>query len=136
MKGQIIKDLKRDEGFVPHAYQDHLGYWTLGYGFLVDERKGGIPDDVAEYWLDRNVDMLIASLRAALPCFDEYPEGVRRALCNMCYQLGLSGLLNFRDTLSLLNEGKYTEAADEALNSKWANQTPNRAKRVTGWMRA
>lgn len=25
---------------VPHAYQDHLGYWTIGVGRLIDKRKG------------------------------------------------------------------------------------------------
>ena len=41
MNAKLIKDLKRDEGWVPHAYKDSLGFWTIGYGFLIDEKRGG-----------------------------------------------------------------------------------------------
>jgi lysozyme len=53
----------------------------------------------------------------------------------MAYQLGIDGLLAFERTLALLDEGKYIEAADEAQRSRWDEQTPNRAQRVTDWMR-
>ena len=33
--------LRREEGSRPHAYQDHLGFWTIGVGRLIDVRKGG-----------------------------------------------------------------------------------------------
>lgn len=36
--------LTSDEGRVPHAYQDHLGYWTIGVGHLIDRRKGGVAE--------------------------------------------------------------------------------------------
>ena len=45
----LIAQLRREEGSIPHAYQDHLGFWTIGVGRLIDERKGGglSPEDVA-----------------------------------------------------------------------------------------
>ena len=45
----------------------------------------------------------------------------------------MAGLLLWRS--SLINQRKYGFAADEALRSKWAKQTPNRAKRVTDLIR-
>ena len=43
MSGEIVrelsKQLERDEGRVRHAYQDHLGYWTIGVGRLIDARR-------------------------------------------------------------------------------------------------
>lgn len=37
---------------MPHAYQDSLGYWTIGVGFLIDGRKGGrLPDAVRDFVL-------------------------------------------------------------------------------------
>lgn len=39
--GMIKKQLIRDEGDVPHVYQDSLGYWTIGVDFLIDKRKVG-----------------------------------------------------------------------------------------------
>lgn len=134
---RIAEDLKSDEGWVPYAYQDHLGYWTIGYGFLIDRSRGGaIPERVADFWLNYKLDSARERLSAALPWFDDAPEQVQRALVNMAYQLGLSGLLRFRKTLSHLAAGEYAEAADEALRSRWAEQTPNRARRVAGWIRS
>jgi lysozyme len=35
----LAEMLTRDEGRVRHAYQDHLGFWTIGVGRLIDQRK-------------------------------------------------------------------------------------------------
>ena len=133
----VAADLRSDEGWRESVYQDHLGFWTIGYGFLVDARKQGrIPREVADYWLAHEIDRLDTRLSNALPWFDDAPEPVQRALMNMGYQLGVSGLLRFRQTLALMEQGKWAEAADQALQSRWAEQTPNRARRVTGWIRS
>ena len=43
-EGPFITDLRKSiedhEGRVPHAYQDHKGFWTIGVGHLIDERRG------------------------------------------------------------------------------------------------
>ena len=133
---RIISDIKADEGWRAHAYQDHLGYWSIGYGFLIDERKGGeLPRVVADFWLQHILDERVAALRAALENWSEYPDGVKRALVNMSFQLGISGLLGFEKMIRLLNRKDYQWAAYEALDSRWAQQTPERAKRVTEWIR-
>ena len=133
---QIVADLKADEGWRESAYQDHLGCWTIGYGFMIDERrKGRIPQKVAEYWLDYEIDRIVDRLYEALPWLPSAPDNIIRALVNMAYQLGVSGLLRFRKTLGLIEAGKYEEAAQEALRSRWAEQTPHRARRVADWIR-
>ena len=38
---KTVEQLRRNEGEVLHAYQDHLGFWTIGVGRLIDKRKGG-----------------------------------------------------------------------------------------------
>lgn len=127
----ILDDLKRDEGWVPHAYQDHLGYWTIGIGFLIDVRKGGaLPMPVAEHWLAYLLDRIEEQLDARLPWWREQPDDVQRALLNMAYQLGVNGLLNFKRALAALKAGDRAGAAREALDSTWAKQTPARAARV------
>ena len=46
-------DIRKEEGWSGTAYQDSLGFWTIGYGFLVDSRKGDkLPMSVADAWLD------------------------------------------------------------------------------------
>jgi lysozyme len=53
----------------------------------------------------------------------------------MAFQLGTDGLLGFKNTLALIRDGKYAEAADAMLASKWATQTPLRAARLSAQMR-
>lgn len=136
MFDQLIEDLKRDEGFRRHVYDDHLGYATLGYGFLVDPRKGGgIPETVAEFWLDYVARRYWNELRNRLPWIEDQPEDVQRALANMAYQMGVRGVLGFRRMLAALEQGDRAGAAEEAMDSRWSRQTPERAQRVTELIR-
>jgi lysozyme len=49
----------------------------------------------------------------------------------MTFQMGLGALLKFKKMLAALQARDYTSARTEALDSAWAKQTPQRAKRVT-----
>lgn len=133
----IRADLIREEGDVPYAYKDHLGYWTIGVGFLIDKDKGGrLPDAVRDFWLDHVLDEIEAGLDRNISWWRTLPEGAQRALMEMAYQLGIGGLLEFKNMLAALQKGDPDTAIKEALDSKWAKQdTPERAKRVTGLFR-
>lgn len=127
----LKKQLRRDEGVVSHVYLDHLGYQTIGVGFLVDKRRGGgIPDDVIDFWLDYEIEQRRNALKTMLPFFNALDAARQDALINMAYQLGVNGLLNFKRTLHYMQRGDYELAAKEALNSNWAKQTPERAARI------
>jgi lysozyme len=52
------------------------------------------------------------------------------ACINMAFQLGINGFLQFRMMRQALNRCNWLEARNEALDSLWARQTPNRARRV------
>lgn len=128
----IKKQLMRDEGKVRHAYNDHLGYLTIGIGFLIDERKGGgIPEVVMDFWLEYEINQRRAALKQALPFFDSLNEARQGALINMAYQMGVKGVLGFKETLRHFANGDYDLASKEALNSLWARETPERAKRIS-----
>ena len=132
----IREQLKRHEGLVRHAYQDHLGYWTIGYGRLIDERRGGgITEAEAETLLTNDMARVVSELESKMPRLYRYPERVQTALVNMSYQLGVTGLMKFRKMIAALEEGDYWTAADEALRSRWAQQTPNRANEIAGMIR-
>lgn len=130
-------DLRDDEGFRAEPYRDTLGYLTIGYGFLIEPGKSdGIPRQVADFWLAHNIEQIIADLRGLIADFDRHPEPARRALINMAYQLGIGGLGKFRNMLASIDAGDYEQAAEHALQSRWAQQTPNRAQRVTDLLRS
>lgn len=136
MIDDLVQDLKGDEGWCPHVYDDHLGFKTLGYGFLVDERRGGeIPEPIAGEWLAYAATQRWNGLVANHPWLSDQPEDVQRALGNMAYQLGVSGVGKFKNMLAALKAGNRHEAAIHALDSTWAQQTPNRAQRVAARIR-
>lgn len=133
---KLTEELEDAEGFKPYAYKDSLGYWTIGIGRLIDKEKGGsITKDEAYYLLANDIDEKYKQLCAALPWVVDLSDDVQRALTNMTFQLGITGLLGFKRTLKLIQDGKFQEAANNALLSKWAKQTPVRAKRVTDLIR-
>lgn len=139
----LLDTLRSDEGFRPYAYDDKTGaavvcegWLTLGYGFVVDSRKGvGLPRSVAEYWLRYAVNERIDALRKLWPPFDDQPADVQLALGNMAYQLGPAGVMTFKRMLAALEAGDRETAADEALESQWAEQTPARSRRVAAMIR-
>lgn len=136
MIDEIAEQLRVHEGLICHAYKDHLGYWTIGYGRLIDERRGGgITKEEAEMLLQNDIRNRIDRLNNAIPGFGSYPVCVQKALVNMAFQLGMDGLLNFKKMIAALENGDYVKAAEEGLDSRWAQQTPNRAKEVTDMIR-
>ena len=79
------------------AYKDHLGFLTIGYGTLIDEKRGG---------------------------------GISEAVAN---QLLIDEL--YRIQAELDRQIVWFRDLNEALNSKWAKQTPNRAHEVAEMIR-
>lgn len=136
----MIKDsygqLKRDEGEVLHAYNDSLGYLTIGVGILIDKRKGGglLPEE-SEFIFNNRLKLLNAELELHLPWIAKLDPARRGVLVNMAFQMGIAGLLNFKNTLALIQGGKYEQASREMLGSKWAQQTQARANRLSVQMR-
>jgi lysozyme len=133
--GKIRDQLIKHEGVVLHAYEDHLGYLTIGVGRLIDKRRGGgLTRDEAMFLLDRDISRVVNDLRKE-PGFTEFPPTVKEALVNMAFQMGHRGVMNFRKMWTALREHDYERAADEALDSRWAEQTPSRANEVAEMIR-
>jgi lysozyme len=127
---KLKAELIRDEGVVPHAYQDHLGYWTIGVGRLVDKRKGGgLSDEEIAVLLDNDIRRKSSDLDGAVPWWRDLDPVRQRVLVNLCFQLGISGLLGFKNTLAALQRGDYKAAADGLRASKLYQQTPARTER-------
>lgn len=136
MTDDLLADLRSDEGWRPHVYKDSLGFDTIGYGFLIDARKGvGLPHAVAEFWLRHAVKERLEELQRLWPAFKDQPADVRRAVGNMAYQLGPAGVVKFKRMLAALEAGDRATAAEEALDSEWHSQTPERAERVARLIR-
>jgi lysozyme len=132
---ELIKELRRDEGVIPHAYQDSLGYWTIGVGRLIDKRKGGrLTDEEIDYLLMNDIKECVEDLDKNLPWWRSLSDVRRRVLVNMRFNLGMAGLLGFKNTLKFIETGDYKRAADNMLLSKWAKQVGQRSNRLAAMM--
>ncbi|MFO7949670.1 MAG: glycoside hydrolase family protein, partial [Candidatus Fermentibacteraceae bacterium] len=115
MNLNTIRDqLLKHEGCVLNAYEDHLGYLTIGVGRLIDKRRGGgITKDEAMFLLDADIARVVNGLRREQG-FTGFPDSVKEALVNMAFQLGHSGVMNFSKMWAALRESDFDKAADEA----------------------
>lgn len=132
----LSEQLRRDEGEVLHAYQDRLGYWTIGVGRLIDPRKGGrISHEESELLLANDVARVEQEINAALPWSINLDPVRRAVLLNMAFNLGVIGLLGFHMTLDKIKAGDYEGAAKQMLQSLWAKQVGVRATRLSEQMK-
>lgn len=137
MKSELAKQLRRDEGERATVYKDHLGFDTLGVGRLVDSRKpgAGLRSDEITYLLNNDIDDRINQLTRKLPWFQNLDDARAGALLNMAFQLGVEGLMGFKNTLAMIHDGDYESASIAMLDSLWAKQTPERAARIAKQMK-
>jgi lysozyme len=131
LKSQLL----REEGAESCAYQDSLGYWTIGVGRLIDKKKGGrLTDEEIDYLLLNDIKECTADLDKNLPWWRSLTDARRRVLVNMRFNLGMAGLLGFKNTLKFIETGDYAKAASNMLLSKWAKQVGQRANRLAAMM--
>ena len=136
MKENLIRSLRGEEGEVLTEYKDHLGYSTIGVGRLIDKRKGGgTTKEESAYLLNNDIDKIIEQLDKRISWWKTHDEARRGVLVNMAFQMGVDGLLGFKNTLAMIQSGRYSDAAKGMLSSLWAKQTPARAKRMSEQMR-
>lgn len=127
----LKNNIKQAEGFRSAAYVDPLGYWTIGYGRMIDKRlNGGITEQEADLLLENDINRVLRECRDHFSWFKNMSENRKAAIAEMCFQLGLSRLLGFTNMLKCMGNGDYKQAAQEALASKWAGQVPLRAHRI------
>lgn len=65
---------------------------------------------------------------------DKGEEVRANALLDMAYNMGVAGLLTFRNTLRLVEAGDYVKAAANMRQSKWYRQVGRRSRAVCAMM--
>jgi lysozyme len=133
MISSLEADLTRDEGTRNRPYLDSRGFHTIGVGHNLDA-EGLAPEAIAAQ-LRHDVLTKALPLYQALPWLQNAPEPVQRALLNMAFNIGIQGLLKFKTTLALIEQGDYDLAADRILKLPYAKQVGSRASRVASLIR-
>ena len=124
--------IKRHEGRRLKPYKCPAGKLTIGYGRNLD--ANGITRYEADVMLTHDVVTTVNAVKKYN--FYEGLSDVRRAVVvDMAYNLGLGGLRSFVTFRKHLTHRDYLSAAREMMDSKWATQVPNRAKRLAKMMR-
>ena len=135
--GQLVDTLKRHEGVRSHAYKCSENMITVGVGRNLDENGGiGLSDDEIEYLLMNDIERCDAELRAAYDWYENLKKPRRDAMINMCFNLGLTRLRGFVKALEAMSREQYDVAADEFMDSRWAEQVGERAVEVTELIRS
>ena len=125
----LIESIKQHEGYVPTVYKDSLGIDTIGYGFAIKDLE--LDKDICDMILDRKIKALKVSIAKKFQWYGYMPPEIKNVIDEMCYQLGVTGFSKFKKTISYLQDKQWTNASIEMLDSKWAKQTPNRAKEMS-----
>ena len=86
----------------------------------------------ADKILELKLEKLTAAVFATFDWLKEKPKNVQEVVIEMAYQLGVSKVKKFVTTMHHIRTGEYEAAYQSGMNSLWAKQTPNRAKKVLG----
>lgn len=134
---RVSANLQQEEGFSGHAYQDHLGVWTIGFGRNVDKENGGpgITHEEGQILLLHDIQRVANELSKRLPWVGELDLDRRECLVEISFQLGWPRLSKFKKMLAALKAGDWPEAAEQLLDSRYAKQTPERVARYAARLR-
>lgn len=128
---EAVKILKAEEGFRSQPYHCTTGWPTIGYGRVIGKCGDPLPDitvseDDELILLEQRIER---TQRAICDLLEGLDQPRRAVMISMAYQLGVAGLRGFRYFLASIKNREWEMARDHMLDSRWAKQTPNRARR-------
>ena len=122
---QLKDHIKEYEGLSNVLYKCTSNKVSIGYGRNLEDV--GISKDEAEYLLKNDIDIALDEVSEHFD-MPNLPEPAQIVLVDMCFNMGISRLLNFRNMIQAMQEDDWDKAADELLDSKYAAQTKRRAR--------
>ena len=136
---KLLESVKKHEGYRNKVYLDTLNKRTVGVGHLCVE---DFWEDGKEYDEDFLMGILEKDLQSAIDQADDMcknltiSDDAKIIIIEMIFQLGGTGVSKFRKMWQALQQDPpdYAEASVQMLDSRWAKQTPNRAKEMARHM--
>ena len=120
------------------VYLDSEGKPTVGIGHLIDNDSPGsvknlkVGDTItpaqAHELFKTDVDDAVKLTNAAIKAHPNLINVDYNASAEVSYQMGNKVWKGFPNTMKLIDAGDYLGASEEVMKSKWAKQTPQRAK--------
>ncbi|MBB5189615.1 lysozyme [Silvimonas terrae] len=132
----MIAELRRDEGVKYTRYLDTKGIPTTGVGHNLQAKPlppgwtYPLNDTQVNQLLSTDLQDIFSGLDARLPWWRKLDEVRQRVITNMAFNLGVDGLIQFKNTLAAVQRGDYTAAANGMQASAWFVQVGARAQRL------
>ena len=126
---RLIQQLTIDEGLRLRPYNCSSGKLTIGIGRNIEDI--GITEEEAKYLLSNDLTRTYLELKANFDWFDYLNSYRQEVLMNMCFNLGISRLKTFRLMLAAVEMGDFHESSKQMMDSRWARQVGERAKRLS-----
>ena len=134
----LREQLKVDEGVKYEIYKDHLGYPTFGIGHLIteDDPEHGEPDgteiseDRVNEVFESDVAKFVSEAKILFSDLDELPDVAQQVIVNMAFNMGRPRLSKFKNFIAGVNDRDWVRAAEEMMDSRWADQVGARAVRL------
>lgn len=123
--------LIRHEGLRLKPYKDSVGKLTIGVGRNLDDV--GISEAEAMFLLDHDIDAARAEAQKFV-WFSKLDNVRQDVIVSMVFNLGMTRLLGFKNTLKAVEAGNWEAAAKGMLDSKWAKQVGKRADELAQMM--
>lgn len=120
------------EGCKLTEYKCTAGHRTIGVGWNIDAHPlpkgfGRMINGKLTITQAEADDMLKVSMRehwedlvAKLPWVEKLDEWRKAAMLDLAFNMGIGGLLTFKNTLGFISTGRYAEAGNGLLKSKWS----------------
>ena len=125
--------LIHQEGMKLRAYHDSVGKLTIGCGRNLDDK--GISDEEALHLLNNDIADAIDDVRHNFSCYDQLSRARQMVLVSMAFNLGRDGLSKFVRFIASVHLGKWEEASEHMLDSRWAKQVGIRAEILARMLR-
>lgn len=136
--------IDEDDKLVP--YLDPRLIWSFGIGrcletnpltgaewkWLLDNKAltVSLTEIGSQYLFVNDWNVAVTQIKARCDFWQRLDDVRQNILIEMCFQLGISNLLGFNKMFAAMRIGDFAAAARHGLDSDWAKQTPERAKKL------
>jgi lysozyme len=128
----LNEQLEQMEGYRQYPYKDSRGNESIAIGRNLVSR--GISRQEAIFMMNNDVDECDAELVRNISFYNDLDDVRKIVLINMCFNMGIGDLMQFKSMLTFLGSGNYASAADEMMKSAWSTQVPTRAATLAHMM--
>jgi lysozyme len=136
---RVKEKLISEEGYSEEIYKCTQGFNTVGVGHNLDanplpmhvlkllfENKRAVAlDELFKY----DIQKVIHQLDRAFPWWRKKEDNIKIFLIDFVFNVGIGTAKQFKNTMRYIEQGRYKKASKGLMNSLYARQVPNRAKR-------